>query len=495
MKQSIKKVLCLVLTLLLVMPLGTGAYADYASDAGFFRISCTVNGNTQTSRGFCWYTTDDCDTAIIIMKNGVDITSSLKLSGVTSEAWEGYYMHKVTVTGLSADTTYTYKVGDGTSWSETGTFTTDDGDSNVNILVYADVQASSLENFLVGARAVNNALDSSAAPFDFMINLGDFTNDSTNEEWNAYAEAFDGISMSNTLAPVSGNHDGLGVSDWFNNMFCLDTTESVETKDGVNYSFDYGNVHVAVLNTNDVLSVSHAQLKWLENDMNRTNADWKIVSMHKTPYTLGKDGKWPDAMYLQEALTAVCDRTGVDLVISGHDHQYLRTKPLVNNSVDEAGSTYVLCGTAGSKRYQVRPFAINNFTPQEFIDTMVSQRDGKYYNGVDFDSQNDLYIGSCYNTISVNGGDFTFKSYIITDKSDENPDGTVTEIDSFTLSKEMGKNVPTFTGDNTTSKLQYGSSVITSFISLAVYAFGTWLPKFLKAAPEIIKSYFVDDVF
>ncbi len=494
MKRNFKKVLCLLLTLLLVFPLGTGAYADYVTDNNYFRISCTVNGNTQSSRGFCWYTKEDCDSAVLIMKNGVDISAKLQFTD-SCEEWEGYYMHKVTVSGLSADTTYTYKVGDGKTWSDVGTFTTDDGDSNVNILVYADVQASSLNNFLVGARAVNAGLNSSAAPFDLMINLGDFTNDSTNEEWNYYAEAFDSICLNNTLAPVSGNHDGLGCPHWFNNMFNLDTSESVQVNDGVNYSFDYGNTHIAVLNTNDILSISQAQLKWLENDMNKTNKDWKIVSMHKTPYTLGKDGKWPDAMYLQQALTAVCDKTGVDLIISGHDHQYLRTKSLTGNEVKEGGATYVLCGTAGSKRYQVRPFAVNNFTPMEFINTMVSQRDGKYFNGKDFDSQKDLYIGSCYNTITVNGGKLTFDSYIITDESEENPEGTVTQIDSFTLSKEVGKNVPTFTGDNTTSKLSYGLNSIASVLNLLVYAFGTWLPKFIKAAPDIIKSYITDGTF
>ena len=439
MKRNFKKVLCLLLTLLLVFPLGTGAYADYVTDNNYFRISCTVNGNTQSSRGFCWYTKEDCDSAVLIMKNGVDISAKLQFTD-SCEEWEGYYMHKVTVSGLSADTTYTYKVGDGKTWSDVGTFTTDVGGSNVHVLVFADVQAG-------------------------------------------------------TLSPSPGTPDRLARANWFNNNFNLDTSESVQTKDGVNYSFDYGNTHIAVLNTNDILSVSQAQLKWLENDMNKTNKDWTIVSMQKTPYTLGKDGKWPDAMYLQQALTAVCDTTGGDLIISGHDHQYLRTKSLTGNEVKEGGATYVLCGTAGSKRYQVRPFAINNFTPMEFINTMVSQRDGKYFNSKDFDSQKDLYIGSCYNTITVNGGKLTFDSYIITDESEENPAGTITKIDTFTLTKEEGKNVPTFTGDNTTSKIAYSLNSIASVLNLLVYAFGTWLTKSIKARPDIIKSYITDGTF
>ena len=83
--------------------------------------------------------------------------------------------------------------------------------------------------------------------------------------------------------PIAGNHDGFARRDWFNNMFCLDTSESVQTNNGVNYSFDYGNAHFAVVNTNDLLSVSLSQLKWLKNDLNSTDKDWKIICMHKSP--------------------------------------------------------------------------------------------------------------------------------------------------------------------------------------------------------------------
>lgn len=325
---------------------------------------------------------------------------------------------------------------------------------------------------------------------DFAVNLGDFTNDSDNEEWNYYAETFDGLNLTSTLVPVAGNHDGLGKYHWFNNMFCLDTTESVQNINGVNYSYDYGNAHFAVLNTNDLLSVSDAQLKWLENDMNSSSADWKIVLMHKTPYTLGKDGKWPDAMYLQEALTAVCDSCDVDLVLSGHDHQYLRTKPLTDNAVSEDGTVYVLCGTAGSKRYEVRKFAVDNFTKKEFINTMISQKDGHYFDGNNFDSQSDSYTGSCFNTLNIKDGNLSFNSYVISDDSDD-----VTLIDSFTLTKETGAATPSFDGENETNVLEYASDAIGTMASLINYVILKWLPRVIKALPEILKSYIVDDVF
>lgn len=490
MKNMSKKFLSAVLAIAMIFTFAVTPLAAYVDDAGFFRISCTVNGDSKTQRGFCWYTLGECETKIAIYQNGVDVTDSLTLSGTVCEEWEGYYMHKIVVSGLEAGVDYTYKVGNGSEWSKLGSFTTDNGDDEVNAIVFADVQASSIASFEVGARAVLTAYNMIGNDLDFAANLGDFTNDSDNEEWDFYAETFDELNLTSTLVPVAGNHDGLGKYHWFNNMFCLDTTKSVQNINGVNYSYDYGNAHFAVLNTNDILSVSNAQLKWLENDMNSSSADWKIVLMHKTPYTLGKDGKWPDAMYLQDALTAVCDKCDVDLVLSGHDHQYLRTKPLVNNTVKDDGTVYVLCGTAGSKRYEIRKFAVDNFTKKEFINTMVAQKDGYYFNGTDFNSQSDDYIGSCFNTLKINGGNLDFNSYVIADDSDD-----VTLIDSFTLSKNIGENIPSFSGDNETNIFGYAVGAVGTVADILKFVITTWLPRVIKALPEIIRSYVVDDVF
>lgn len=490
MKSSFKKILSLILALTLMLSFSFAAFALEFEEKDFFRISCTVNGDSQTQRGFCWYTLNDCETQIALFKEGIDVTNQLNLSSAVCEKWQGYYMHKIVVSSLEAGTEYSYKVGADGKWSDEGFFTTDDGDENVNAVIFADVQASSLENFLSGARTVKKAYQTAGDGLDFAVNLGDFTNDSNNEQWDYYAEAFDSLNMTSTLVPVAGNHDGLQKFHWFNNMFCLNTLESVQNLNGVNYSYDYGNAHFAVLNTNDMLTVSQSQLKWLKNDMNKSTADWKIVLMHKSPYTLGKDGKWPDAMYLQQSLTKVCDECDVDLVFSGHDHQYLRTKPLVNNEVNDDGTVYILCGTAGTKRYEIRKFAIDNFTKSEFIERMVSQKDGYYFSGTDFNAQLDSYKGSCFNTLNISGTTLEFNSYILDDNSDN-----VTLIDNFSLVKAANEDAPKYDGENTTDVLDYGTGAVETVFNLVYYVVTVWLPKVIKALPQILTSYFVDGVF
>lgn len=503
MKKSIKLlgvILSAIMLLSAVSVLAFAAEADYAP----YRVSCSVNGDTATRRGFCWYTKSASDSKVVVYKDGVAADVTEKVIG--SGEWEGGYYHKVLVSGLAAGTTYTYKVGNGSVWSGEGTFTTDDGNDSVSFVAIADVQASNLENFKKGARALDAGL-AYADGADFVVNLGDFTNDSTNEEWGYYDEAFGALNLTYTIAPAAGNHDGMGQAYWFNNMFCLDTSESVQTKNGVNYSFDVGNAHFAVVNTNDALSVSNAQMKWLKNDMNSTDKDWKIVFMHKSPYTLGKDGKWPDALYLQKKLAGVCDECGVDLVMSGHDHMYLRTKALKNNAPSAKGTTYVLSGTAGSKRYEIRTFLADSFMKRSNIANLCVQRDD--LNGNRWDSSKNDWVlakgeelenikGSVFNTVKIEGGTLTLCSYVIRDeyKADGSfnflapSESVITNVDTFAKTKTTGQNRITFTGEN-----KQKTDTVASFCDLATYALGTWLPKFIGILPDIVRSYIQDDVF
>ncbi len=490
MKKTVLRIICVLMCALLLSQ-GSVMQAFAADTNGFTPrlITVSVNGDTATSRGFCWYTDAETDSVVEIYLNSAAVTAQCAAQPVLE--WGGAYMHKVTVSGLEAGKTYTYRVGNGTQWSETGTFVTDNDDDKVDFTVISDVQASSQENFKKGVDTLRAAFQTMPTA-EFYANCGDFTNDSTAEEWSLYDGEFGDTNLSTTIVPVAGNHDGLGVEEWFTNTFNLDTSESVQTKDGVNYSFDYGNIHFAVFNTNDLLAASNAQLTWLKNDMNSTSKDWKIVFMHKSPYSLGKDGKWPDALYLQQSLAGVLDECNVDIVFSGHDHMYLRTKQLTDNKLATGGVTYVLAGTAGSKRYEVRSFLADNFLKTEFIDALVVQKGGygNYWNGNDWLSTAESNVGGCFSCVSVDGGTLTAKAYILGDES-----GTVSNVDTYTITKPTGENTATFDGDNTTSELEYTMGIVPSFMRLAAYALGVWLPKFLIMLPELLKVYINEGTF
>jgi hypothetical protein len=98
------------------------------------------------------------------------------------------------------------------------------------------------------------------------------------------------------------------------------------------YSFDYGPVHVAVLNTDTsfLTAVSpepfpadvgpgSVQYNWLEEDLSRVpDGQWKVVVLHRPPYSCSEHGNATDL----QPVTELFDRYGVDVVFCGHDHSY-----------------------------------------------------------------------------------------------------------------------------------------------------------------------------
>jgi 3',5'-cyclic AMP phosphodiesterase CpdA len=82
------------------------------------------------------------------------------------------------------------------------------------------------------------------------------------------------------------------------------------------------------------------QRAWLERTLAETTTTWKIVALHHPPYSAGYQGSSLDA---RTELTPIFERYGGQLVLSGHEHDYQRSK-IVN------GVTYIVTGGAADTR-------------------------------------------------------------------------------------------------------------------------------------------------
>jgi acid phosphatase type 7 len=94
-----------------------------------------------------------------------------------------------------------------------------------------------------------------------------------------------------------------------------------------NFSFDYGNAHWTVLDTNAYANWSAPELRaWVERDLAAArDADWRFVSFHQPPFN---SSKAHFADQLTRVLADVFEAGKVDVVFSGHVHNYQRTYPL-----------------------------------------------------------------------------------------------------------------------------------------------------------------------
>ena len=436
--KNIKKILCVMLAVMMLL----GTSAAGASADSVKRVSCTMNGNGATSRGFCWYTLEKGASDLQLVKTAdFDGTfSNAKCYSGTVDLFRRQYSHKVVASDLEPGTAYTYRVGDAAKelWSDPASFVTDDGDGSFKFAVIADVQASSDENFahafLTAKAAVETLPDA-----EFMANLGDYVNDDTNDEWDWYFGNFAPVNNTLTQVPVAGNHDGNITNKLntfvFKNMFCLDESDN-SSLEGVYYSFDYGNAHIAVLNTNDMYPMSQAQRNWLVNDMTNSDAMWKIVMMHRAAYSAGKNINKPDTMIMREVLIPLFDKCDIDMVFSGHDHMYMRTyqakgdKAITDTTfvtetfngeetrfaVDPEGTVYCLPSTAGTKRYNVNENAIEPIP--EIAEVALSTKS---------DAENG---GGCFCTVEIKDGKLVYRAYTVNDETQE-----VKLIDTYAISK------------------------------------------------------------
>ncbi len=462
MKKT-KKALALLLSLIMLFScVGVSGSAEDATEkTGYepLRISCTMYGDTQTQRGFAWFTEKACDTTLQVTERwDIDFSEATVIEG-TVEKWEGYYCHKAVATGLEKGKTYIYKVGskDNDVYAE-GTFVTDDGDDNFSFIAIADVQASNALNF----KQASDVMRTAAATYkdsEFTINLGDFVNDCTNEEWNWYGEYFAPYNTASTLVPVAGNHEGnitnkLNVG-WFDTTFNLDRGEGeLNGVNGTYYSFDYGNAHFTVLNSNDMYPMTDAQRNWIYNDLTSSDAYWKILLLHRAVYSAGKNINKPDTLAMRETIIEIVDETGVDLVLSGHDHMYFRTQQVAGDAVcedttyvtenykgvdttfavDPDGAIYALPSTAGTKRYGVNENPINPI--MDCADACFTTRSEENEEG----EETNPNAGGCFAGIEIDGEYLVYKAYVVEDRDPEQDYNTVAEkklVDEYAIKKTV----------------------------------------------------------
>jgi 3',5'-cyclic AMP phosphodiesterase CpdA len=173
-------------------------------------------------------------------------------------------------------------------------------------------------------------------PFETAILTGDVAYpDGRLEDFEAkffgvYAPVIDRV----PFFPASGNHEyRTAAGGPFFSSFALPGTGGPAARERW-YSVDWGPVHFAVIDTE---AVGAEQAAWLDHDLASTSAVWRIVAGHKPPFSSGHHGSDPA---VRDAFVPVFERNRVDLVLSGHDHNYERTGPI--NDV-----TYVITGGGG----------------------------------------------------------------------------------------------------------------------------------------------------
>ncbi|WP_318585834.1 metallophosphoesterase [[Clostridium] scindens] len=345
------------------------------------------------------------------------------------------------ITGLETGKTYYYRVG----ISETGNFSTPvaftvkneetSGFTFINVNDSQGMIASDYDTYLNTLAEAKSQFAGAA----FVLHAGDFVDDGSNEDY--WTWALEGVSESVSYVPSTGNHEAKSKVEGITDPNAIISHFQVQNQDipkqdtstGIYYSYEYKNATFIVLNTNDVTDdgyLSDAQYDWAYEKAKNAQTDWKIILMHKSPYSNGPHAKDADVVAIRKQLnnlTAACD---VDLVMSGHDHVYNRTPYLAqgktqqvttrttsyqgNNyttAVNPSGTVFVIAGTAGVKNYVQTP-----------VSTVPSEKT--------FQQTCPVYAG-----VTIDDGKLYYRAYQV-------KNGVSELVDSFAIDKSKETEVP-----------------------------------------------------
>ncbi len=344
------------------------------------------------------------------------------------------YQHTVTLTNLKPGTKYVYRVGNAEYgwWSDAATVETADGGDSFTFFHMTDPQSQNEKQY---TKAWANTMKQAFKMYPdakFIASTGDLVDyGMNNNQWQWMFDTASDNLMSTYLMPATGNHEEKDDHSTVNN-FVLPNVPEQNTATGVYYSYDYNNLHIAVLNTNDLdenEALNAEQLQWLKDDMAASDAEWKIVTFHKAIYSNGSHYDDDDVIAMREQLSSLLPDLGIDLVLQGHDHVYMRTHSLDSNEVvDEekvnlkhngevyeayvnpTGTSYTISGCSGVKVYNVKDV------------TLTDELFPRAAKAVDVE-------GQIFSSIQIDGGVLYYNSYeVVGDK--------VTCIDKFAIEKD-----------------------------------------------------------
>jgi len=252
----------------------------------------------------------------------------------------GHRRHVITLRDLAPGTLYHYRLSstDGFQIPDRTFWTAPSATDSLHFVVHGDFQGGLDTNW---ARTVVTKIVAESP--QLVIQTGDLSDERyTSDKWGTWLQLF-GVVTDEwervVFMPTIGNHDEPADGNAFYwRIFTLPERPARARY----YSYDAGNVHFVVLNTDiDVAS----QTNWLARDLqaaaNNTNVTWIIPYFHRPPYSWGGHegndvvkSNWCPLFVSYEA----------DIVVSGHSHTYQRSVPI-------RGITYIVTGGGGAYLY------------------------------------------------------------------------------------------------------------------------------------------------
>lgn len=269
------------------------------------------------------------------------------------------YHYSVILKELQPKTNYLYRVGHDSTWSEWNQFTTASNENSpFKFIFLGDPQNDIKEHCSrVFRQAYKTASDAA-----FLLFTGDLVTIPSDKLWSEFFEAGSFIFRTIPSILTPGNHDhtlikvngknerAKTVDPIWNVHFTLPTNGPAEFKE-TSYFVDFQGVRFIMINSHDKVI---EQAMWVEQTLKNNPNKWTVAAFHVPFYSMGNDR---DSKVTREPLMPLFDKYGVDLVLTGHDHTYGRSKKIYAGKVvsDSSKGTVYVVSVSGPKMYSLNP--------------------------------------------------------------------------------------------------------------------------------------------
>lgn len=266
--------------------------------------------------------------------DGIAVTEAAGIPKLGTERAAGPRQMWASLPALAPDTVYCYALAADAPRSErTGFRTAPPATSTkpIRFLAFGDSGGGGADQFALRDQMLQ-------FPYEMIVHTGDVAYESgTLQEFEdnvfaVYADIFKNI----PFFPAAGNHE-YNTKDAlpFRSVFALPGNTGENW-----YSYDWGFIHFVALDTE---ADYETQAAWLDQDLADSKQPWRIVYLHRPPYSSGNHGSDTS---LRRVLAPILEKHRVQLVLAGHDHDYERMKP-------QNGVNYVVTGGGGRGTYDV----------------------------------------------------------------------------------------------------------------------------------------------
>ncbi len=284
------------------------------------------------------------------------IESESRIASATVPGWltaeeEGAQVsHRVALTALEAGARYEYRVlDDGAAASPVFRFRAPrcPSDGSVSFGVIGDTTGGVVPAAIAGAL--------SAEGVDLVLHVGDVDYPAGRlEDYDLnFFGPFAPLLAGAPILPILGDHDvrTAGGAPFFQ---VFDLPANGLTPDPRFYSFRQGDAEFFCLDVeSSPFGEDSEQYRWLEEGLRTSTAAWKFVTVFEPPFTSENSN-----VVEQLVLSPLFEKYGVDVVFSGHEHLYERSKPIRLSGPPDTPVTYVVEGGGGA--------VLSTFDPESF---------------------------------------------------------------------------------------------------------------------------------